>query len=280
MIEGACLCGDIAFEITGAIEEISHCHCTMCRKAHGSIFATYASVAADGFRWTGGEDKIVAFQSSQHLTRSFCKRCGSVVPSTGKSKVHVPAGLIARDTSGRVVGHIFYGDKPAWVEIEDDLPKFAGYEDERYEAVPFERQAETNDGATSGSCLCGKVHFQFTGTPMLMMNCHCSRCQKAKAAAHATNVFVAPDQFSWTRGAEHVVTYHHADAKVFGHAFCETCGSSLPRQAPGAERVNIPAGALDGDPGIKAKAHLYVSSKAPWYEPSDGLPQYDEMPTG
>ena len=44
--------------------------------------------------------------------------------------------------------------------------------------------------------------------------------------------------------------------------------------------VNIPAGSLDDDPGIRAKANIFVASKAPWFEPGDDLPCYDEMPPG
>lgn len=32
MLTGACLCGDIAFAIDGAVDGMAHCHCSMCRK--------------------------------------------------------------------------------------------------------------------------------------------------------------------------------------------------------------------------------------------------------
>jgi len=37
-------------------------------------------------------------------------------------------------------------------------------------------------------------------------------------------------------------------------------------------------GTLDDDPGIKPSAHIYVGSKAPWYEITDTLPQFKEFP--
>jgi len=42
--------------------------------------------------------------------------------------------------------------------------------------------------------------------------------------------------------------------------------------------VLIPAGGLDDDPVARPMANVYVGSKAPWYEISDGLPQFAEMP--
>ena len=37
-------------------------------------------------------------------------------------------------------------------------------------------------------------------------------------------------------------------------------------------------GTLDDDPGIKPSVHIFVADKAPWFEISDRLPQYTEMP--
>jgi hypothetical protein len=42
--------------------------------------------------------------------------------------------------------------------------------------------------------------------------------------------------------------------------------------------VLIPAGALDQDPGIRPQAHIYVGSKAAWFEITDELLRFEEMP--
>ncbi|HCA63195.1 MAG TPA: GFA family protein, partial [Pseudomonas sp.] len=41
---GSCLCGVVRYRIDAPIDALTHCHCKMCRKAHGAAFATYASV--------------------------------------------------------------------------------------------------------------------------------------------------------------------------------------------------------------------------------------------
>ena len=41
MIRGSCLCATVRWSLEGAHERMLHCHCRMCRKAHGTPFATY-----------------------------------------------------------------------------------------------------------------------------------------------------------------------------------------------------------------------------------------------
>lgn len=45
-----------------------------------------------------------------------------------------------------------------------------------------------------------------------------------------------------------------------------------------AGEVIIPAGTLDDDPGLKPAMHIFTASKAPWYDITDTLPQFDEFP--
>jgi hypothetical protein len=38
--------------------------------------------------------------------------------------------------------------------------------------------------------------------------------------------------------------------------------------------VGIPAGTLDGDPGIRPQGHVFVEFKAPWFDITDSLPRF------
>jgi len=80
MFVGQCLCGAVKWRVAAALEEMHHCHCSMCRKAHGSAFATFSGVKPDAFEWLSGEDLVRQYQASESLTRSFCDCCGSNVP--------------------------------------------------------------------------------------------------------------------------------------------------------------------------------------------------------
>jgi hypothetical protein len=40
--------------------------------------------------------------------------------------------------------------------------------------------------------------------------------------------------------------------------------------------LRVPYGSLIDEPALKPTAHMFVGSKAPWYEILDDLPQHDE----
>jgi hypothetical protein len=128
-----------------------------------------------------------------------------------------------------------------------------------------------------GSCLCGVVAFE-ANDQIEFRNCHCSRCRKVRGADYAANVYVRPGDFRWLRGDDQLVTYRLPSAQRFGNVFCRICGSPMPRAVPARDFIAVPAGALDGDPGIRATYHIFVRSKAPWHEIADDLPQYVEYP--
>ena len=76
---GSCLCGAVKFELSGAPGDLLHCHCRMCQKSHGSVFATFAKVPHEAFRFTEGEDRVQRYRSSDVACRTFCSVCGSTL---------------------------------------------------------------------------------------------------------------------------------------------------------------------------------------------------------
>ena len=133
------------------------------------------------------------------------------------------------------------------------------------------------EGAVGGSCLCGSVRYEILGAPVLMANCHCSRCRKARGAAHATNLFVERDQLTWLAGEDLVTVYDLPGAVRFGQNFCRRCGSPMPRWSDKISRYNVPCGPLDTDPGAEPAYHIFVGSKAPWFQIVDGLDRFEAM---
>ena len=85
MYSGGCLCGKIRFEITSEIQNIIYCHCSQCRKAQGSAFATNGNVNTDGFKIVSGENELTGYESSPGQTKYFCKHCGSPIMSKNES---------------------------------------------------------------------------------------------------------------------------------------------------------------------------------------------------
>jgi len=130
----------------------------------------------------------------------------------------------------------------------------------------------------TGSCLCKKVSYRVTGNMGVFQYCHCSRCRKFTGSAHAANMFVAPADFSWLTGEEFVGRYDPEHTKYFTTCFCKNCGSSLPWLSKSGRLVVIPAGTLDGDPGIRPGQNIFYASKADWYTHASDLPEFDELP--
>ncbi len=280
MTIGTCLCGTVRYEVDGPFQMMMHCHCSMCRKHHGSASATFVSAPLAGFRWLTGEDAIVKYQSSPGGSRSFCGKCGSVAPvlMAAAGVVVCPAGNLHGDLGLEPQAHIFAASKAVWETITDALPQHAEYPPE-FQAAGINRPSlATEPGVTQGSCLCGDVAYRITGEPLRMVTCHCSRCRQGRSAAYATNVFYKDSQFSWIRGAAQVKEYKVPDARYFAVAFCGRCGGGVPRISVERGLVVVPAGSLDSDPRIRPQMHIFVDSKAPWDRITDLLPQFPAGP--
>jgi hypothetical protein len=255
---------------------MSHCHCSMCRKSHGSAFATYVAAPAAGFRFVRGEGAIARYESSPGFFRAFCVRCGSSLPIPSEGQpVFLPAGCLDDDPGVRPRVHIFVASKAPWHEIVDQLPRFDAYPPGMGGEVTRPKPAPAPPGRAHGSCLCGGVEYEIEGPPLFMRNCHCSRCRKARSAAHATNVVTRAGALRWLRGEELVRSYQLPGARFFTNCFCRVCGSKLPRVDPSRDWAIVPAGTLDHDPGARVQMHIFVGSKAPWYEIADSLPRHE-----
>lgn len=277
MVHGSCLCGEVAWEADGPFEQMHHCHCRRCRKAHGTAFATALSAPEAGFRWTRGRDRIVSFAPPGLFPRPFCGRCGShVSPPASDGRVLLHVGSLAEDPGVRPLAHVFVGSKAPWYELFGTLPRFdawpPGFD---FPAHPDPPRTAPPLDAARGSCLCGGVAFVVEGTPTTARYCHCARCRRARAAAHATNLIAPIAAVRLERGAERVRTFKLPEARWFSQAFCADCGGKLPRLDPERGIGIVPMGALDDDPPIRADCQIFAASKAPWMDLDARIPAYD-----
>lgn len=129
MIQGSCLCGEVRFELVGRPDFINHCHCSMCRKVHGSAFGSFLHADGVHFRWLSGQSSVENYHSSLGNVRAFCKVCGSNMPVLEEEGTHViiPAGALDDDPDVRPIVHIHTASKAPWFEITDGLPQFAEF---------------------------------------------------------------------------------------------------------------------------------------------------------
>jgi hypothetical protein len=279
-LNGACVCGAVKWSYDAPLTTMFHCHCSVCRKHHGTLFATYVAGPLSTFHWRAGTEKIGTWQSSSRERRAFCALCGSKVPRVehDTQRVFMPAGALEGELGIRPQMHLFAGSKAATHLIADGLPQHDAYPpDWGSSALPTPAR-ETRAEVVSGSCACGGVRFDMDGRPFRMHHCHCGRCQHARGGAHATNVIYKIETLRYTAGENHVSDFNLPGAQFFGTAFCSDCGGALPRRSPTRSAVVVPIGALDVDPGIHPMAHQFVASKAAWYDIHDGVPQFAAAP--
>ena len=280
MNNGSCLCGAVTWQLTAEPQQIFNCHCRMCQKTHGTAYGTYWFVRPDELRWTSGVDTIVHYRSSDVLVRSSCGTCGSVVPYPGESGVEhcvIPGGC--HDHGRKPDCDIFVADNAPWHDLTNDLPRHDAYPEESgLPSVDGPPKSEGPEGVVRGSCLCGEVIYHVTQPFKVARNCHCSRCRRARSAAHASNCFTSIDGVHFVKGEEHLKSYKVPDAKFFTQVFCDVCCSPMPRLDAARGIAVVPMGSLDDDPGVKPIDNIFVGSKADWHDITDDLPAFDQGP--
>jgi len=127
----------------------------------------------------------------------------------------------------------------------------------------------------TGSCLCGSVRYRIAGKIGPAGFCHCSQCRRANGSAFAANAPVRTRYFEITAGSELLSEFESSPGKF--RAFCSRCGSPMySRREDTPESRNIRLGSLEQDPERRPAAHVWVGSKAPWFEIVDSLPCFDE----
>jgi hypothetical protein len=132
MLNGACLCGRIQYEIAGEPRFMYQCYCGRCRAASGAAFVTNLIVDTDRFRITAGQEILRAFESSPDKFRHFCSACGSPIYSHGAKTKHVVSvrcGTLRHDPGVRVAYHAFVDSKAPWADFCGDEQQFPDWPD-------------------------------------------------------------------------------------------------------------------------------------------------------
>jgi hypothetical protein len=130
----------------------------------------------------------------------------------------------------------------------------------------------------TGRCACKAVGYQAEDAFVLAYNCHCSNCRALTGSAFLPWGEIDPSKLSVTVGAD--ALFVDGDAEGIHAMRCGRCWSLLYWTVEHHDRtwLRVPYGTLDQSPGLKPAAHIFVGSKAEWYEIRDDLPRHDEYP--
>jgi len=132
------------------------------------------------------------------------------------------------------------------------------------------------DNRLLGECECGTVRFRVADAFLYAMNCHCSRCRAATGSAFKAFAGIEREQLEITDGRDRVVVFGEED---LNNTRCATCGSLLFSVVREGAYVHVALGSLVDAPSIRPTKHIFVGSKAPWFEITDDLPQFEEYGT-
>ncbi|MGK0207889.1 MAG: hypothetical protein ACI8ZA_001897 [Gammaproteobacteria bacterium] len=121
----------------------------------------------------------------------------------------------------------------------------------------------------TGSCLCGEVNVEVSGSITSIIHCHCSLCRKNSGTAFATNGFVNTDDFTITKGQALLGEYSFKAGRT--RYFCRCCDKS---------RIRIRLGIFDTDITEQVLSHNFVTSKANWEQLETSLPCYEKHEPG
>jgi len=125
--QGSCLCGAVTFTARLPSRWVAHCHCTRCRRAHGSAFVTWVGLDADGVRIEDAGQALRWYESpAQPGSRGFCSRCGS--PMFFKApgwpgELHAARALFTTPVDREPQVHAYYDTHVSWANVADDLPR-------------------------------------------------------------------------------------------------------------------------------------------------------------
>ncbi len=119
--KGSCLCGAVKFKVAGELPDADACHCTLCRKQSGHVWAS-TDVPASALT-IHGEEHIRWYQSSEKVRRGFCETCGSSLfwDPVHHDKIAVAMGAFDGPTGAKLWSHIFVADKGDYYKIDDGV---------------------------------------------------------------------------------------------------------------------------------------------------------------
>jgi hypothetical protein len=135
-------------------------------------------------------------------------------------------------------------------------------------------ESDATGRTLAGACECGAVRYEVADAFLYAANCHCSRCRAGTGTAFKAFAGIEREKLAITAGSDKLLVFGEEDAN---HTRCGVCGSLLFSVVRDGAYVHVAMGSLVDAPSIRPTEHIYVGSKAPWFEITDALPQHEEL---
>jgi len=127
----ACLCRDLQLTLHLPSKWVAHCHCSMCRRAHGAGYVTWVGMRAERCDIDDPQQRLTWFTSSPGAERGFCSRCGSTLLFRAErwpGELHVTLANVDGPVDRAPQCHAFWDTHVDWASIDpaDGLPRKGG----------------------------------------------------------------------------------------------------------------------------------------------------------
>lgn len=123
---GKCLCGEISYATDSDAKMIANCHCTDCRTATGSAYATLAFFPASDVVINGTPQTYShVVDSGNTLTKHFCSTCGSQMfgeNSAREGMIAIRAGSVEQSDAIKPAFNVYVSSKIGSTPLDPDLP--------------------------------------------------------------------------------------------------------------------------------------------------------------
>ena len=120
---GGCQCGAVRYAFYAPLENAHVCHCRMCQRATGGIFAALAGGAPANFGWTRGHPNF--FASSNLAKRGYCAKCGTPLSfqyDTPSARIYTTIGSLDHPEEVALVKQFGIEGRLPWVKFCEDIP--------------------------------------------------------------------------------------------------------------------------------------------------------------
>ncbi|GAA5214239.1 GFA family protein [Corallincola platygyrae] len=126
---GQCLCGAIAFEVKPPTKWSAHCHCHLCRQAHGAAFVTWFGVESQQVKLMHDDNMLHWYASSDAGERGFCRNCGSTIffrSERWPGELHIVLANMCDPIDREVSAHVYFDRHVSWIRNFDKLNQLGG----------------------------------------------------------------------------------------------------------------------------------------------------------
>ena len=116
-----CLCGDITLEATLPSKWVAHCHCSLCRRAHGAAFVTWVGMDATRCVISDAKQQLRWYASTPGAERGFCGHCGTMMffrSERWPGELHIALAHFTTPVDRMPQAHAYWEDHVPWAAVD------------------------------------------------------------------------------------------------------------------------------------------------------------------